>query len=565
MDLFGPVNVLSINRNSFCLVVIDDYSRFTWVFFLYNKAEIPNLIKRFIVMIENQTNNQVKALRIDNGTEFKNAVLDHFCAEKGIVRQFSSVRTPQQNRVAEHWNRTLKDAARTMLCDSKLPVFFWAEAINTACYVQNPRTAYRVYNKKTKQIVESFDVCWLEENETDARVGPDWLFDYTSLFKSFNVSSDNQEGSTFNLKIPSEDEEDEVDYRPPLISTNPPSVPPTHFESSESPQQPSPDAIATPLTPMEKEFMNHETSTVTSTLMELIFPENIAEAFVADSSNEHCSSSTDHTTNDGAVNIHNLTVSVNDISYQIPSRIQRDHPIENVIGQLGDGVQTRSKSGDVNTCLYPCFISQIEPKPVDMVLNEPSWVEAMHDELNQFEKLGVWKLVELPKGKKSLDTHWVFRNKQNDSGVIVRNKARLVVRGFRQVDGLDYIEVYALALNISEPEKANLAQVKDSSKEMEADPEEEMMNFQFAFMVQTTPEPVKSERIQEGRCELKGAMNMQGLHHQQQQLAALLSVALPKDKDSSSSSSSQHNNPSSEGGEDDASRLAAINPILKDY
>nr|KAJ0210240.1 hypothetical protein LSAT_V11C400209620 [Lactuca sativa] len=78
-----------------------------------------------------------------------------------------------------------------------------------------------------------------------------------------------------------------------------------------------------------------------------------------------------------------------------------------------------------------------------MSLNEPSWVEAMHDELNQFEKLMVWKLVELPKGKKSLDTRWVFRNKQDDSGVIVHNKAILVVRGFRQVEGLDYTKVYA--------------------------------------------------------------------------------------------------------------------------
>ena len=78
-----------------------------------------------------------------------------------------------------------------------------------------------------------------------------------------------------------------------------------------------------------------------------------------------------------------------------------------------------------------------------MALNEPSWVDAIHEELNQFEKLKVWQLVELPKGKKSLDTRWVFRNKQDDSGVIVRNKARLVVRGFRQIEGLDYTEVYA--------------------------------------------------------------------------------------------------------------------------
>ena len=116
----------------------------------------------------------------------------------------------------------------------------------------------------------------------------------------------------------------------------------------------------------------------------------------------------DHSENDGVINIHNLPVSLNDISQEIPSCIQRDHPIENVIGKLGDGVKTRSQSEDVNTCLYSCFISQIERKNVEMALNEPSWVDAMHDEINQFERLGVWKLVEFPKGKKSLDTRWVF-------------------------------------------------------------------------------------------------------------------------------------------------------------
>ena len=74
----------------------------------------------------------------------------------------------------------------------------------------------------------------------------------------------------------------------------------------------------------------------------------------------------------------------------------------------------RSQSGNVNTCLYSCFISQIDPKNVEMALNEPIWVDVMHEELHQFEKLGVWKLVELSKGKKSLDTRWVFRNKQDD-------------------------------------------------------------------------------------------------------------------------------------------------------
>lgn len=83
-----------------------------------------------------------------------------------------------------------------------------------------------------------------------------------------------------------------------------------------------------------------------------------------------------------------------------------------------------------------------------MALNEPSWVDAMHEELNQFQKLKVWQLVKLPDRKKSLDTRWVFRNKQHDSGVIVWNKARLVVRGFRQIEGLDYTEVYAIVARL---------------------------------------------------------------------------------------------------------------------
>lgn len=137
MDLFGLVNVLSINRNSCCLVMIDDFSYFTWVFFLSNKVGIAHMIKKFIVMIENRTNNQVKVLRSHNGTEFNNAIIDHFFTKKGIVHQCSSICTPQQNDVAERTNGTLQDATRTMLCDSKLPIFFWVEVINTACYVHN--------------------------------------------------------------------------------------------------------------------------------------------------------------------------------------------------------------------------------------------------------------------------------------------------------------------------------------------------------------------------------------------------------------------------------------------
>ncbi|GJW70585.1 putative ribonuclease H-like domain-containing protein [Tanacetum coccineum] len=125
MDLFGPTSVRSINHASYCLVITDDYSRFCWVFFLAKKDETSDILKTFIRQIENQLNQKVKIIRSDNGTEFKNRVMLEFCGEKGIKQEFSNARTPQQNGVAERMNRTLIEAARTMLADSHLPTTFW--------------------------------------------------------------------------------------------------------------------------------------------------------------------------------------------------------------------------------------------------------------------------------------------------------------------------------------------------------------------------------------------------------------------------------------------------------
>ncbi|GKA32369.1 putative ribonuclease H-like domain-containing protein [Tanacetum coccineum] len=135
MDLFGPTFVSSLMNKKYCLVVTDDYSRFTWVFFLATKDETSGILKSFITEIENLVDKKVKIIRCDNGTEFKNKVMSEFCEQKGIKREFSVARTPQQNGVAERRNRTLIEAARTMLADSKLPTTFWAEAVNTTCYV----------------------------------------------------------------------------------------------------------------------------------------------------------------------------------------------------------------------------------------------------------------------------------------------------------------------------------------------------------------------------------------------------------------------------------------------
>nr|GFA17809.1 hypothetical protein [Tanacetum cinerariifolium] len=135
MDLFGPTFVKSLSKKSYCLVITDDYSRFSWVFFLAYKDETTLVLKTFIIGLENILSLKVKVIQCDNGTEFKNSDLNQFCGLKGIKREFSVPRTPQQNSIAERKNRTLIEAARTLLADSLLPIPFWAEAVNTACYV----------------------------------------------------------------------------------------------------------------------------------------------------------------------------------------------------------------------------------------------------------------------------------------------------------------------------------------------------------------------------------------------------------------------------------------------
>ncbi|GJS21124.1 putative ribonuclease H-like domain-containing protein, partial [Tanacetum coccineum] len=153
MDLFGPTSVRSLNHKTYCLVITDDFSRFSWVFFLRTKDETSAILKDFIRQIENQLNQKVKTIRSDNGTEFKNKEVIEFCGIKGIKREYSNARTPQQNGVAERKNRTLIEAARTMLADSFLPNTFWAEAVSTACYVLNRVLVTKPHNKTPYELL----------------------------------------------------------------------------------------------------------------------------------------------------------------------------------------------------------------------------------------------------------------------------------------------------------------------------------------------------------------------------------------------------------------------------
>ncbi|GKE33238.1 retrovirus-related pol polyprotein from transposon TNT 1-94 [Tanacetum coccineum] len=147
MDLCGLMRVASINGKRHVLVIVDDYSRFTWVRFLRTKDEAPEDIIKCIKNIQVHLNSTVCNVRTDNRTKFVNQTLREFYENVGISHQTSVARTPQQNGVVKRQNRTLVQAARTMLIFSKAPVFLWAKAINTACYTQNRSLVRLRYNK----------------------------------------------------------------------------------------------------------------------------------------------------------------------------------------------------------------------------------------------------------------------------------------------------------------------------------------------------------------------------------------------------------------------------------
>jgi hypothetical protein len=130
--------------------------------------------------------------------------------------------------------------------------------------------------------------------------------------------------------------------------------------------------------------------------------------------------------------------SSNQVQVLQPTNVVTDHPLDHIIGDIQSGVQTRSRL--VSFCEHYSFVSSIEPTKIEEALNDVDWVTAMHKELNNFTRNQVWELVERPKNYNVIGTKWVFRNKQDQDGIVIRNKARLVAQGYTQVEGLDFGE-----------------------------------------------------------------------------------------------------------------------------
>jgi hypothetical protein len=137
MDTVGPSRVCSMGGKWYVLVIVDDYSRYSCVFFLESKDEVFEHFWLLALMLNNEHPNWLKVIRSDNETEFRNDSFDEFCLEHGIDQQFFVTRIPQQNGVVEQKNHTLVEMTRTMLDEHRTPRRFWADAISTACYISN--------------------------------------------------------------------------------------------------------------------------------------------------------------------------------------------------------------------------------------------------------------------------------------------------------------------------------------------------------------------------------------------------------------------------------------------
>nr|GEV61173.1 hypothetical protein [Tanacetum cinerariifolium] len=431
-DLFGPTFVKSLNKKSYCLVVTDDYNRFTWVFFLATKDETSPILKTFITGLKNQLSLKVKVIKSDNGTEFKNNNLNQFYRMNGIKREFSIPRTPQQNGIAERKNRTLIEAARTMLADSLLPIPFWAEAVNTACYVQNKVFMTKPHNKTPYELLHSRtpSICFMRPFHCPVTIlntldslgsGPTWLFDIDTLTKTMNyqpVTACNQSNHStgFQDKFDAEKAKEESDQQYVLFLV----------WSSGSTNSHNTDGDAT-FDEMELEFdekkpeskvnVSPSSSAQSKKHMMTIPRKRLKARVLLKLEDITCF---DYEDDVGAeANFNNLETFIT-VSPILTTRVHKDHPEIQIIGDLSLATQTRSMTrvakdqgglsqmfnDDFHTCMFACFLSQEEPK-------------------------------------RATGTKWVFKNKKDERGIVVRNKARLVAQGHTQEEGIDYEEVFA--------------------------------------------------------------------------------------------------------------------------
>ncbi|GJW06227.1 putative ribonuclease H-like domain-containing protein [Tanacetum coccineum] len=387
-------------------------------------------------------------------------------------RSFSNARILSKMGLLRRMNRTLIEAARTMLADSHLPTTFWAEAVNTACYTFN-----RGHNFSTKRVEVNLHVNFLEEKPNVQGIGhrPDGGFFYISDLMVVSSTSLSEKIATKKTHSPrqpsstpiSKSADDIMTFRKELdaLALKHLGPVPTTVPTSTNPVNTGSINLNTAFE--EVNTGNTEAISPSADHEEEVFSDadddEMPEIRIYDKSSEGIFEKASYD-DDGIISDFNNLPDEVDVPTNPTLRIHNAHPQSQILGDPNTPVQTRSSlkkiteahalvsyiqahqrsnHKDQQHCLFACFLSQFEPRKVSEALEDGSWVEAMQEELLQFKLQQVWVLVDLPNGAKVIGTKWVYRNKKDERGVVVRNKARLVAQGHRQEEGIDYDEVFA--------------------------------------------------------------------------------------------------------------------------
>uniref|UniRef100_A0A2N9J8U9 Integrase catalytic domain-containing protein n=1 Tax=Fagus sylvatica TaxID=28930 RepID=A0A2N9J8U9_FAGSY len=415
-DVCGPIEVKSLGGNRYFVTFIDDASRKVWVYVLKTKDQVFQLFKKFHAMVEREKGKSLKCLRTDNRGEYTSNEFENYCSEYGIRHEKTVPGTPQHNGVAERINRTIVEKVRCMLRMAKLPKSFWAEAVQTACYLIN----------RSPSVPLDFDIperVWTGEDASYAHLKVFGCKTFAHVPKEQRLKLDDKAtpcifvgygDAEFGYKLWDPKKKKMIRSRDVV------------FHENEN----------------IKDFKKSEKSKSTVEGVSDLTPTSSSSDIATDIEEvqvENYGDEPAEVDGDDAID----TEGVEQGEQPIPPEMEEP--------QVRRSTRERHPSTRYSTSEYVLITDEGEPESFQEVQShkdKQSWMKAMHEEMDSLHKNNTYELVELPKGKKALRNKWVFKLKK-DGEKLVKYKARLVVKGFNQKQGIDFDEIFSPVVKMS--------------------------------------------------------------------------------------------------------------------
>ncbi|GJZ05638.1 putative ribonuclease H-like domain-containing protein [Tanacetum coccineum] len=488
MDLCGLMRVESINGKRYVLVIVDDYSCYTWVHFLKSKNEAPEVIKTFLKKIIVLLQAPVIIVRTENVTEFKNQVLQEYFDSVGLFHQASSVRTPQQDRVMECRNWTLVKAARTMLIFSCDPLFLWVEAIAIACYTQNCSITHRRFNKRPYELINGRkpDISFLhvfralcnpkndrkDLEKLGAKGDIGFFICYSTnscafrvynrrtkkIMETMNVTFDELLAMAFEQRSSKPGLQSmtsgqissslDLTYAPSTITLQKPTECDLDllFETMYDDYIGGQPSATTRTSPAAQAHQVLQTPMATTTIVDTAPNLSTSSSQAADISNssqdvDELEPQPQHAQQqDNQAPLQSETIADN-VSNAMPNRNTFVNPFANPSIDSSKSSSHYVDPSNMHTFYqpYPHEYQWTKDHPLEQVIGEPS--RLVLAKINY--ELMTTCAFPLSDNVKALTLKWLYKNKHDEENTVIKNKTRLVVRGYRQEEGIDFKESFA--------------------------------------------------------------------------------------------------------------------------